>query len=93
MKFYVSTALRNAAQAGRLAEALESRESRGHELTNGWMRRAAEEGADIAGMAGIAAAEMDGVMEADAVMVVLPGERGTHAELGMALAAGKPVVL
>lgn len=34
-----------------------------------------------------------GVMEADLVVVLLPGGRGTHAELGMALAARVPVVL
>lgn len=37
--------------------------------------------------------EMDGVAQADVVIVLLPGGRGTHAELGMALATGKPVIL
>lgn len=41
----------------------------------------------------VAKAEMDGVLQADAVVVLLPGGRGTHAELGAALAAGKPTVL
>lgn len=41
----------------------------------------------------VSQAELTGVVEADLVVVLLPGGRGTHAELGMALAAGKPVLL
>lgn len=40
-----------------------------------------------------AAAEIEGVQAADVVVITLPGGRGTHAELGAALAAGKPVVI
>ena len=41
----------------------------------------------------VAQAEMQGVLDADYVVVLLPGGRGTHTELGMALADGKPVIL
>jgi hypothetical protein len=41
----------------------------------------------------VAKAEIDGVLQADAVVVLLPGGRGTHAELGAALAAKKPVIV
>lgn len=40
-----------------------------------------------------AGAERDGVRAADIVLVMLPGGLGTHAELGMALALGKAVVV
>jgi hypothetical protein len=41
----------------------------------------------------VAKFELDGVAQADVVIVLLPGGRGTHVELGAALAFGKPVVL
>jgi hypothetical protein len=41
----------------------------------------------------VARREILGVVEADIVIVLLPGGRGTHAELGAALALAKPVAL
>lgn len=41
----------------------------------------------------VAVAELGGVAAADAVVVLLPGGRGTHAELGAALVTGRPVFL
>jgi nucleoside 2-deoxyribosyltransferase len=40
-----------------------------------------------------AQADFDGVAEADAFVVLLPGGKGTHVELGIALGRGVPVVL
>lgn len=40
-----------------------------------------------------ARAEIDGVLEADFVIVLLPGGRGTHTELGMAIAAQKDIFM
>lgn len=44
-------------------------------------------------MAEVAAAEIDGVARADVVIVLLPGGRGTHVELGAALALKKPLII
>lgn len=41
----------------------------------------------------VALLELGGVLRADLVIVLLPGGKGTHAELGAALAAGKQVLL
>lgn len=41
----------------------------------------------------IGTAEMNAVMETDFVMVILPGGKGTHVELGLALASGTKVYL
>jgi len=41
----------------------------------------------------VSVAETQGVLDADLVVVLLPGGRGTHTELGMAIAAGKPILL
>lgn len=41
----------------------------------------------------VSLAETMGVLEADLVLVLLPGGRGTHVELGIALGARKPVLI
>lgn len=41
----------------------------------------------------IATAELEGIRLADVVVVLLPGGYGTHAEIGAALAFGKPIIL
>jgi nucleoside 2-deoxyribosyltransferase len=41
----------------------------------------------------VAAAELDGVRDADVLVALLPGGYGTHVEMGYALALKKPVIL
>lgn len=45
------------------------------------------------GHAEIALAEIEGVRDADILIVLMPGGFGTHVEIGAALALGKPVIL
>ena len=47
----------------------------------------------LARHAEIAVQELNGVCEADVLVVLLPGGFGTHVEIGAALALGKPVIL
>jgi nucleoside 2-deoxyribosyltransferase len=86
-KFYLATRIDRAAQAETLLEALKSR---------GWERTFTWTGEDNAGAEEypeLAVAELAGVREADVLIVLLPGGRGTHVEIGAALALGKPVIL
>jgi nucleoside 2-deoxyribosyltransferase len=86
-KFYLATRIDRAAQAEKLLEALKSR---------GWERTFTWIGEDIAGAdkyPELAVAELAGVREADVLIVLLPGGRGTHVEIGAALALGKQVIL
>ncbi|MFL6389690.1 MAG: nucleoside 2-deoxyribosyltransferase [Terriglobales bacterium] len=86
-KFYLATRIDRAAQAEKLLEALQAR---GWERTYTWI------GEDIAAAdkyPELAVAELAGVREADVLVVLLPGGRGTHVEIGAALALGKPVIL
>jgi len=41
----------------------------------------------------VASLELNGLLEADFVVVLLPGGNGTHLELGFALAKGKKIFL
>lgn len=83
MKVYIATSLRNHKKHNELRDLLKED---GIELTsvkNSTQERLSE----------VAELEKQGVLNADVVVVLLPGGRGTHAELGMALASNKPVVV
>lgn len=67
--------------------------ARGHRLTYDWTVHGsvAKEGADR--LREVAVKEKEGVRRADAVVVLLPGGRGTHGELGMSVILDKPTFL
>lgn len=90
MKFYLASGLSNIRNAATLCETLERL---GYPCTYNWMRHGAAHDRGWDGLAEVAAAELHGVADADLVIILLPGGRGTHVELGAALALGKPVVI
>lgn len=86
-RFYLSTQKDRNAEAFPLLEALR---------TNGWKRTfdwADREASNESEYAGLAVAEIAGIRDADVLIVILPGGRGTHVEIGAALAMGKPVII
>jgi hypothetical protein len=90
MKIYIASSLENFQKVQEVRDALTAY---GHILTYDWTLHG-----DVRGQCGVrlrevAEAEINGVREADLVVVLLPGGRGTHAELGMANALGKQVLL
>jgi len=89
-RFYVATQLERAAFQRRLASVLSSR---GWELTYDWAVHGSVQSEGPDRIREVALAESKGVAEADVVVVLLPGARGTHTELGMAIGLGKPIVL
>ena len=90
LRFYIATRLERAEEHRRLAEMLRGI---GWELTYDWTVHGSVQREGPERIAEVAAAEMRGVRDADVVVVLLPGGRGTHAELGMALAWAKVVVI
>lgn len=94
MKFYVATAFDHASAATQMMDALRER---GHVITFDWTvyQPLVADGwkPDGEELENIAAEEVEGVRDADALIVLLPGGRGTHAELGVALALRKPVCI
>jgi len=84
--FYLSTRLDREREIEPLLQKL---------TTKGWKRTYVWSAGAIAEeeRPAIASAEIEGIRKADVVIIMLPGGRGTHAELGAALAFGKPVVL
>ena len=86
-RFYLSTRKDRLDQAAPLLDELKA---------NGWKQTFAwsDQGAQTPGEYGdIAQAELEGVREADVLIVLLPGGFGTHVEIGAALGLGKRIIL
>lgn len=90
MKYYIATSLKNAPRAQQLRDRLNAE---GHVWTYDWTKHGAAGHLGEAKLAEIAIQEFYGVTVADVVIVLLPGGKGTHTELGMAMAMGKPIVI
>lgn len=85
MTFYIASRLENAAQVSQVAAALVAR---GHVHTYDWTTHGSVQHCGTDRIREVAGLELRGVVDADVVIVLLPGGRGTHAELGIALGAG-----
>ena len=90
MKFYIATRLERALDHNLVRDTLVVR---GHEITYDWTHHGSVQRDGTTRIREVSLAEKRGVLAADFVVVLLPGGRGTHVELGMAIAAGKPVIL
>lgn len=86
-RFFLSTRKDRAVEANALSDKLRAH---GWERTYEWKD---EDGAGPEAHAAVALAELEGVRNADVLVVLLPGGFGTHVEIGAALALGKPVIL
>ena len=83
MKIYVATGLERAAEARALAEELERH---GHTITYKWYLHGSVQRDGPERIAEVAALEVNGVLTAEVFIALLPGGRGTHVELGIAIA-------
>jgi hypothetical protein len=90
MKYYLATGLLNAHRAQLVRDHLNAA---GHEQTYDWTAHGPVGHKGKNALIAAAVGELEGVQQADVIIALLPGGRGTHAELGMALALGKPVLI
>lgn len=90
MRFYLSSRLSGASQVRQAANLLCQR---GWTHTCDWTQFAPPQEHDIAALEAIALQELAGIRAADVVIVLSPQGRGTHIELGMAVALGKRIYL
>lgn len=89
-RFYIATTLSRHAEHNVVRDLLQTA---GHEITYDWTVHGSvkTEGAERLGEVG--ELELQGVRDADFVVVLLPGGRGTHAEVGAATILGKPTYI
>lgn len=90
MKFYIATSLSNHLNHNRLRDALLTR---GHEITYDWTQHGPVWPEGLDRVREVAFNEFQGVEDADVVIVLCPGGRGTHIEMGVAIATYRPIVL
>lgn len=89
MKFYIGSGFQNCEAVKAYAELLETN---GWRHTYNWTKHIGGE-ASMDDLIVFAESERRGIEEADVVVILLPAGRGTHIELGMALALEKKVFL
>lgn len=88
MKFYIASGFENKEIVRKVRDRLVAA---GHEHTYDWTKN--ERAVTEADLIRIGTAERDAVMDSDVVLVLLPGGKGTHTELGIALGLHKKVHL
>jgi nucleoside 2-deoxyribosyltransferase len=82
MNYYIASGLENAENVRKLKAILDAA---GWNHTYDWTVHGSVQSEGEERLTEVASAESVGVFEADVVIVLLPGGRGTHAELGMAI--------
>lgn len=90
MKFYIASKLENCEQVQNLAELLKVI---GWEHTYDWTLHDLTKETDIETLKSIGQEEFDAVKNADIVIVLSPQGRGTHVELGIAVALNKTIYI
>lgn len=88
MKFYIASKLENHAAVNRLRDQLVAL---GHEQTYDWTTHGAVYRSGLDRIVHVADAERNGVFQADFIVVLWPGGRGTHVEMGIAIGLEKKV--
>jgi hypothetical protein len=87
LRYYLATKLENNEQHNRVRDAV------GGELTYDWTAHGPVWSHGSVRMKDVACHEVKGVADANLLAVILPGGRGTHVELGVALGCGIPVIM
>jgi len=90
MKFYIASKLENHEHVSYLADKLKSA---GWTHTYDWIVHGSVKEISIEMLQEVGRMEYNGVKEADIVIILTPQGRGTHTELGMAIAFNKLIFL
>lgn len=90
MNYYIATSLSRMIAHNQVRDALKRF---GHEISYDWTSHGSVKSSSKERLREVSIRELNGVSEADFVVVLLPGGNGTHLELGFAIASGKKVFL
>lgn len=89
MKFYIGSGLKNSEQVSYYAEVLKKN---GWEHTYNWVGKKSDD-ISLDDIVKYAQLESQAIIDSDVVIILQPAGRGTHIELGMALALKKKIFL
>lgn len=90
MKFYIASSLRNYEQVRGLSSLLKTA---GWEHTYDWTLHCPVKENDAETLKSVGEKEYEGIKQSDVVIILTPQGRGTHTELGMAIALNKKIYL
>lgn len=91
IKYYIASKLENVAQVRALKQLLDA--TGDYEHTYDWTVHGSVQQEGHNRIREVANAEAEGVQRAGLVIVLLPGGRGTHVEIGLAIASGADVII
>lgn len=91
MRYYIATTLKNVEEHHLVRDYLN--DYYGWTLTYDWTAHGSVLDNSLDVRQRIALTEEAGIRSADVVVAILPGGRGTHIEIGFAIAYNKPVIL
>lgn len=92
LRYYIATRLEQAGLHGRVHSAMLGG-VKGSRLAYDWTGHGSVQDAGPSEIARVAVAEAEGIAASHALIVALPGGRGTHTELGIALGLGRKVFI
>jgi len=90
MKYYIATGLERAKTHNKVRDELKKL---GHEITYDWSIHGNVKNISINKLKEVSFSEINAIKEADFIVILLPGGRGTHTELGASLAYNKLIFL
>lgn len=90
MKYYIATSISRMAAHHTVRDTLKTW---GHDISYDWTLHGSVKLVSKERLREVAVFELEGIQEADFVVVLLPGGGGTHIEFGFAIAKGKKVFL
>jgi nucleoside 2-deoxyribosyltransferase len=90
MKYYIATSLSRITDHNFVRDALKRC---GHEISYDWTVHGSVKSVSKERLQEVAVLELNAILEADFVVVLLPGGGGTHLELGFALGNNKKIFL
>ncbi len=90
MKYYIATSTDRIVFHNQIRDELKKL---GHEITYDWTAHGSVRHTTKEKLQMVAHAEFEGILAADFVLVLLPGGKGTHAELGFSLGSRKKVFI
>lgn len=90
MRYYIATSLNRFQVHNQVRDDLLKK---GHLLTYDWTHHGSVQHTTIQRLQQVASLEYGAIVSADFVLVLLPGGRGTHTELGIAIAEKKPTFI
>lgn len=90
MKFYIATSLSRISDHNVVRDQLFIF---GHKITYDWTIHGSVRDVSTEALSNVAKNEVNGILSSDFIVILLPGGRGTHTELGLAIASNKLVFI